>query len=54
MENEHDLSGLMKKRSKIAGKIEHMQRVPNQLVADLAMPCDVPQREKYKGLELVR
>lgn len=35
MENEHVLSGLMKKRAEIAGRIEHNQRLLNELVIDL-------------------
>lgn len=35
MKNEHVLSGLMDKRREIAGKIEHMQRDLNDLIADL-------------------
>ncbi|MBI1179337.1 MAG: hypothetical protein GC201_02185 [Alphaproteobacteria bacterium] len=35
MENEHVLSGLMKKRAELAGQIEHTQRQLQQLVMDL-------------------
>ncbi len=35
MENEHVLSGLIRKRSEIAGQIEHTQIALRQLVADL-------------------
>ncbi len=35
MENEHVLGGLIRKRSEIAGKIEHTQAALRQLVADL-------------------
>jgi hypothetical protein len=35
MENEHVLSGLLKKRAELAGQIEHTQRVLNELVIDL-------------------
>ena len=35
MENEHVLSGLVRKRSEIAGQIEHTQFALRQLVADL-------------------
>jgi hypothetical protein len=35
MENEHVLSGLMRKRSEIAGQIEYTQRALNELIIDL-------------------
>ena len=35
MENEHVLSGLMKKRAEIAGQIEHTQRRLNEMLIDL-------------------